>query len=136
MPYLPWKDEFSVGVTQIDEQHKHLVGLLNGLHEVMGRGGQRQEISALLHDLTAYTRFHFDYEEKLMEQANFDGLEEHRAKHRAMKAEVQRLMMAAEMGDSSALPIKLMTFLKNWLAKHIGVTDKEYTRAMHRAGIA
>ena len=134
MALMVWKEEFSVEVSQIDQQHKHLVGLLNGLHEVMSRGGDAAEVAALLQDLVAYTRFHFDFEEKLMERAGYTGLEAHREKHRAMKAEVERLRALAEAKGSSVTHT-LMAFLKNWLGKHICGTDKEYVPTMHRAGI-
>ncbi|SPE42217.1 Hemerythrin HHE cation binding region [Candidatus Sulfopaludibacter sp. SbA3] len=135
MAFFEWSSSYSVEVTQIDAQHKHLVGMLNGVHEVMARGANKDEVLALARDLLDYTRFHFTSEEKLMEQAGYTGLAQHREKHAAMKAEVERLLAAAESGNV-AVPIKLMNFLKSWLAKHINGTDKEYVPAMKAAGIA
>ncbi len=132
---MVWNDAYSVGVAQIDAQHKHLVGMINGLIEVMSRGSRPDELQALLDDLMTYARSHFDFEERLMARAAYAGLATHREKHAAMKAEVERLTAGAT-GTSAVIPIKLMTFLKNWLIKHINGTDKDYIPAMQKAGLA
>jgi len=134
VPFFNWNSSYSVGVTQIDSQHRHIVGLLNGMHDVMSRGAKPNEVAALAQDLMDYTCYHFAAEEKLMEQAGYEGLAAHREKHAAMKAEVERFLAAARTGGAS-VPIKLMNFLKSWLAKHINGTDKEYAPAMKGAGI-
>ena len=135
MDFMEWSDTYSVHVAQLDAQHKHLVGMINGLVEVMKRGSQPDELEALLQDLLEYTRYHFETEEKMMARANFPGLEEHRQKHTAMRAEVGRLL--ADAGSKNATSsMKLMNFLKSWLVKHIGGTDKLYAPALEKAGIA
>lgn len=52
-----------------------------------------------------------------------------------MRGEVERLLASAAHG-SPTVAIKLMAFLKSWLARHINGTDKEYVASMHQAGIA
>ena len=135
MDFFRWSEQYSVGVLEVDSQHKHLVSLINGLHEVMKRGAQQAEIEALLEDLLAYTDFHFAAEEKLMARANYPDLAAHKAKHASMRQEVQRLLAAARGGGAS-VSITLMSFLKNWLSRHIEGTDKQYVPAMRRAGVA
>lgn len=135
MDFFKWSEQYSVGVLEVDSQHKHLVSLINGLHEVMKRGADQAEIEALLQDLLAYTNFHFAAEEKLMALAHYPDLAAHKAKHASMRQEVQRLLTAAKTGGAS-VSITLMSFLKNWLSRHIEGTDKEYVPAMRKAGVA
>jgi hemerythrin len=135
MDFLSWSEDYSVGVTQIDAQHKQLVGMISGLVEVMKEGAEPAEVAKLLTDLLNYTGYHFDFEEKLMERAGYAGLAGHRAKHAAMRAEVERLLAEAESGNA-ATGMKLMIFLKSWLVKHINGTDKLYSSAVQQAGLA
>jgi hemerythrin len=135
MDFMTWSDDYSVHIVQLDAQHKHLVGMINGLVEVMKRGCQDDELAALLEDLLDYTRYHFESEEKTMARANYPDLAEHRAKHAAMRAEVERLLAGARSGNTTTA-MKLMAFLKNWLIKHINGTDKMYVPALQKAGIA
>jgi hemerythrin len=134
MAFFNWNESYSVHVAEIDGQHKHLLGMLNALHEIMGRGGDPQEVIKLAEDLLEYTEYHFAAEEKLMAQAGYPGLAEHREKHRAMTGETRRLLGAAHKGGAT-VSMQLMHFLKGWLAKHIGETDRDYMPDMQRAGI-
>jgi len=134
MEFMPWSNDYSVQVVQLDAQHKHLVGMINGLVEVMQRGAKPDELTALLEDLLEYTCYHFETEEKLMARAAYPGLADHRAKHAAMRAEVERLFAAAKTGNATTA-MKLMAFLKSWLAKHINGTDKQYAPALQKAGL-
>ena len=135
MDFMQWSPEYSVHVMHLDAQHKHLVGMINGLVEVMKRGTKAEELDALLQDLVEYTHYHFETEEKLMERAGFAGLAAHREKHAAMRAEVLRLKSAAGI-TTAASAMQLMTFLKAWLVKHINGTDKQYAEALLKAGMA
>jgi len=134
MDYMPWMDDYSVGVASIDAQHKHLVGMINGMKEVLSRGSKSDEVAALLDDLLEYTDSHFAFEEGLMAKAAYEELNAHKEKHTAMKAEVRRLLAQASNGNV-VVPLTLMQFLRNWLARHIMVTDKAYASALKKAGI-
>lgn len=134
MDYMPWIPAYSVGVETIDQQHKHLVSMVNGMMEVLKGGAKPEQVKALLEDLMDYTQRHFRHEEGMMARAGYSGLEEHKKKHAAMQAEVARLQQEASAARATA-PLKLMEFLKNWLAKHINGTDKEYVPAMKAAGL-
>lgn len=38
MTYIEWKEIYSFNVHEIDEQHKKLIGMINGLHDAMKVG--------------------------------------------------------------------------------------------------
>ena len=38
MSLIEWKDEFSVGVAEVDLEHRDLIDLINDLHSLMGEG--------------------------------------------------------------------------------------------------
>jgi hemerythrin-like metal-binding protein len=70
-----------------------------------------------------------------MARAAYEGLAAHREKHAAMQSEVKRLLAEASAGNVM-VPLKLMAFLKSWLAKHIMGTDRAYVPVLKEAGIA
>ena len=72
-----WKDEYSVNVKDIDEQHKRLFEIGAKIYEVAVLDDQYDhydEIMAIMSDLTEYTVFHFDFEEKLLSSCGYDQL--------------------------------------------------------------
>jgi hemerythrin len=95
-------------------------------------GGQ-DRVERVLEELLEYVQSHFADEEKAMAQAGYPSLALHQQKHRAMKVEVERLLRLEREGG--VVPNRLMIFLKDWLAKHIGRTDRQYAEALKAAHI-
>lgn len=133
MPFVSWKEEYSVGVPEIDTQHRRLLDVINKLHEAMHMGGKPAALKAVTDELVAYTRYHFSYEEQMLSRAAYPGLDEHQRKHRSMVAQVERFAAEVTSGQAS-VSLKLMSFLKDWLTRHIMETDQRYSG--HLAGRA
>lgn len=125
MAFVEWMDQFSVGVDELDDQHRRLLEIINHLHEAMKSGNDRQRLCEVVDELVHYTRLHFEFEEKMMEQVGYPELAEHRRRHDAMVARVEQFR--GDVADARAsFGLKLMDFLKYWLTKHILGTDKGY----------
>jgi hemerythrin-like metal-binding protein len=134
MAFVDWKQEYSVGNREIDEQHKRLVGLINQLHDAMKAGGRHEDLMKIMNELVDYTRYHFSHEEKLMQKAGYRDLAAHQRVHRAMVEQVEKLKQ--EAGTSRAgFSIKLMGFLKNWLTDHILGSDQKYASSLKSVGV-
>jgi hemerythrin-like metal-binding protein len=118
-----WQQELSVGVLQIDAQHKRLFELCAGLHRLMSAGAGRAALAPILEELIAYTRTHFRDEEKLMEQHRFPGREAHKALHEALTRQVLEFQQGFAAGKVS-LSVQMLSFLKTWLVEHIGGNDR------------
>lgn len=126
MTFISWKDDYSVRVPEIDTQHRRLLEVINRLHGAMLMGGKPDALQVVMDELVAYTRYHFGYEEQLMERAGYQGVEEHKRKHRAMVTQVEGFAAEITSGKAS-VSLKLMNFLKDWLTRHIMETDQQYS---------
>ena len=129
MAFVEWKSSFSVGVTEIDNQHKRLIEIINQLHDTMKAGATPAALSKIVQELVDYTRFHFTHEEKMLERAGYSELTEHKRVHRAMIAQVENFRNQVGSGAATT-PLKLMAFLKDWLSKHILETDMRYSKTL------
>ena len=134
MALLSWDSSYSVGVKTIDGQHTKLFDMLNELHAAMMSGKTQGVTGKLLHKLVNYTREHFTAEEAMMAAAKFPGLDKHRIKHRNLTREVEAFVTRFEKGES-AINIKLLSFLRDWLTDHIQKEDKEYTPWLIKGGM-
>ena len=68
MPFIEWKDAYSVNIAVIDKQHKHLIDLINRLHASILSGRDNETLADILTDLVYYTIYHFDTEEKFFDE--------------------------------------------------------------------
>ena len=131
MALLVWSSQYSVGVEEMDRQHKVLFDLLNQLHEAMLQGKAQSITGELLRKLVDYTRRHFAAEEGMQAAAGFPGLALHRIKHRELIKQVEQFVVRYERGES-AMNVQLMGFLREWLTKHIQQTDREYGPSVNK----
>ena len=133
MALLTWDSSYSVGVRSLDHQHTNLFDILNDLHAAMMTGHARDAAGALLNKLVSYTKSHFAAEEALMAATSYPRLAQHRELHVALTRQVEEFVERYEKGES-ALSIHLLTFLRDWLTKHIQREDREYGPWMNERG--
>lgn len=134
MAFFEWKEEYSVQVQQIDQQHQKLVGLLNEIYESLSRGEGREALGVILEELIRYTQTHFSTEEQLMKSHGYPDYMAHKEKHEKMAEKVMDYRIKFKAG-AIANPIEISNFLKNWLQKHILETDKKYGPFLNRKGV-
>ena len=58
MSLLTWSPMFSVGVKEIDDQHKKLIDLANRLNDQMAAGKGKEILDKIFQELVAYTVSH------------------------------------------------------------------------------
>lgn len=134
MAFFEWKQDYSVGIHQLDQQHQKLVGMLNEIYEALNRGEGREALGSILDNLVSYTRTHFSTEERLMSAHGYPDYAVHKEKHDKMAEKVldyRRKLAAGEIGS----PIEISNFLKNWLARHILDTDRNYGPFLNARGV-
>jgi hemerythrin len=125
MALLSWSDKLSVGVPEMDQQHRRLVDLINQLYDAMQMGKGDHVKSAVLNDLLTYTKVHFAAEERLMQKHAYPHLVSHKRLHDELTGQVLQLKDKLQTGQMVA-SVTLANFLKDWLQKHITQEDRKY----------
>lgn len=131
MAFIDWHDKYSVKVTSMDEQHKNLVKIINELHEYQKQGRSKEVMEKTLMSLVEYTKTHFQAEEKIMQNANYPKLAEHKKSHQKLLNSVSEYVTKFQSGESITA-IQLLNFLQNWLLKHIANEDMEYGKHINQ----
>ena len=122
---VAFDDAIRLGISDIDDQHKNLVDLINRLHKSMKLRQGKKQAEAVLNELVEYTVVHFAYEEKRMKECGYKGLADHIPAHRELVAKVKAFQASFGQGNAM-LSMDLMEFLKNWLVHHIQGIDRKY----------
>jgi hemerythrin len=125
MVFFEWTDELSVGVEQMDLQHKRLIAIINEFHAAVGKRNDKLAVQKAVESLIDYVRIHFADEEKLMSQYSYPQLEIHRRLHERLSQDVWEYAEKLQKGQK-ILSLDMALFLKGWLENHIAETDKKY----------
>ncbi|QBG35663.1 bacteriohemerythrin [Litorilituus sediminis] len=131
---VQWREEYSVGITHIDNDHKKLISLLNQFSMAYDYAMSETFEKEALEELVSYTKYHFEREEKLMSENDYPDFEAHKAQHEQMIAQVEEFVQLYNEKGHDALN-EIVEFLTGWLINHINGTDKQYSEHLHERGV-
>ncbi len=132
--FIQWSDIFSVNIKGIDEQHRELFRLINGLYDAWKANKTRDTIGKLFDGLINYTATHFKTEEDYFQQYGYPETAPHIEAHKALVKQAVELKDKFDRGELN-INIEVMNFLKNWLNNHILRTDKRYSSFLNSKGV-
>lgn len=135
MPLIVWSNALSVGIDEIDNQHKKLFKIANDLCDALMASAGKQVLGKTLDELIAYTKTHFAYEERIFAQTGYPGTPEHKKEHEDLTNQVIDVQKRFASGASAALSMEVMNFLRSWLINHIQGTDTKYVSHLKSHGI-
>ncbi|MEI8377093.1 MAG: bacteriohemerythrin [bacterium] len=135
MALFDWNDKYSVGVRELDSQHKVLVGLLNELYDAMNNGKSNEILGKIINKLVDYTKTHFATEERYMSTHGYPELASQKREHQMFTDKVIAFKNEFDSGKI-ALTVAITSFLKSWLSDHISGSDKKYGPFFNSKGIS
>ena len=135
MEAIYWSEKFSVGVKELDEQHRQIIEMLNRLISTPeARDANSETVSEILTAMTRYSLEHFKTEEGLMKAHGYPNLEEHRQEHIAYRRKAIDFSTAATIGVES-VPQILIDYLSEWWVHHILDEDMKYKPFFTEKGV-
>jgi methyl-accepting chemotaxis protein/hemerythrin len=128
-----WKKEYSVGIPEIDLQHRQLVAILQDLHGAMRKAEAGAVLGSILDRLQRYTAKHFATEERLFAEHRYPEATKHKREHDAFLARLQSFRQALDQGERLA-STELLRFIEEWFADHLRTTDQRYVPFFEKIG--
>lgn len=122
MVLIKWKDEFSVGIPDVDHEHRELITLINELHAVLSGGESDYTVMDFLGEILAHVSAHFALEEKIMRERNYDQFAEHKADHELLLDELRDLMDDYEESASFS-DAEFADAVGSWFSEHFRTKD-------------
>lgn len=127
MPYFNFDESLHVNNKLVDQEHKVLIDLINGLKDAVDQGNKSLVRDEILPGLIEYTKTHFFVEEEIMQAYNYPDYAVHKKAHDGFRQKIQSLQDTLGQGDME-IPNSVMIFLKQWLSDHIMVIDKKLAK--------
>ena len=122
MKDIVWDQILSVGVDEIDEDHRKFVNIFKILNDAVVDEESPQYLAAILAELINCTVWHFSHEERLMLKHRYDAIEEHKAEHQELIKSAQELQQEILRANKPMVD-EHIEFLERWLTEHILTAD-------------
>lgn len=92
MTLLQWREDFRVGIEEVDFEHRELIELINATHAQVGAGASLGSLDRALGDIHSAISAHFALEEKIMRGLQYDAFVEHKADHERLLDDIRDIM--------------------------------------------
>ena len=122
MKDLVWDHILSVGIDEIDDDHRRLVNLFNILNHSVTEGDAPDYLEAVLEELINCTVWHFSHEERLMLKYGYEGIAEHKMEHQELIKSAKELQQKV-LQAGNLVADEDIEFLEHWLTEHILTAD-------------
>ena len=126
MSEFKWDEGLSVGVDEIDNDHKMLVSIIAELSDAIEENHESDVIKDVFVKLESYVQLHFKREEALMRQCGYQDLDTHISSHQQFIQKIPELRSELLSADTVEVARDIYLFLVDWLLNHIVVDDMEY----------
>jgi hemerythrin-like metal-binding protein len=127
---MKWTEDLSVGIEEIDEQHKELISRINDLVDSVRQHVCKYKIGDVIKFLEEYIVVHFGDEEGLMQKYGYPDYKAHKAQHEyfmrefaELKKELEKLEGGKKRG-SYDLSVETNRIVVDWILDHIAKVDK------------
>ena len=129
-----WTSDFALGIDEIDEQHRSLIGMIGALDTRADGDSTPETVRRLLAQLSDYVRDHFGFEERLMGGGGCspDLVARHFGEHAYFRSVLKDLATDFEKGRRN-ITLTLVDYLVHWFLHHIVVVDRMMAQQINAA---
>jgi hemerythrin-like metal-binding protein len=133
MTLLQWREDFRVGIEEVDHEHRELIALVNTAHDALGADRSGERVEACLGEIHARISAHFALEERAMRERGYPELGDHKADHERLLDDIRDLMDEHDAGgalDDAAFGARLA----EWFGGHFRTQDARFHRFLAGRG--
>jgi hemerythrin len=130
MTVIEWRDEFKLGVDEIDFEHQELIELINILFDETNQKDSNMAILYYLGEIYSKISAHFALEEKNMKEFNYDQYEDHKQDHERLLDDIMNIM--DDYRDTAFLDKnEFGERLNEWFTQHFKTKDARLHKFLH-----
>ena len=124
---IKWKDEYSIGVERVDEQHKKLFEIANRSYDLLRNQlitDKYGKIIEIIDELKNYTIYHFKEEEEYMQAIGYKKFLSQKVAHNDFLEKMDNIDVEQIDDGQNEYLIGILDFVSEWLVEHILKEDK------------
>ncbi len=131
MNLIEWRDDFRIGIAEVDHEHRELIELINGLYSSLGGARTDDSVERCLGEIYAKVSAHFALEEKAMADRAYGEFQAHKADHERLLDSILDIMdehAAQGVLDDAAFSARLA----EWFGGHFRTHDARLHRFLNQ----
>jgi hemerythrin len=130
MTLIEWRDEFKIGIEEVDFEHQELIELINDLYSETKKEDYAMAVMDCLEEIFAKISAHFALEEKVMRDLQYDQYEDHKEDHEVLLDSIMNIM--DEYADDNRLDEdEFADRLNDWFVRHFSTKDARMHSFLH-----
>ncbi len=123
--YLNLDTRYHVGIRSFDEQHYHILVVIDKLFDAIDNKKEQIVISPILEDFITQIKNHFTCEENLMSSIDYPAFSAHKIMHDTFMRKIL-LYRRDHLEGNISFASERVAFFRRWFKNHILETDKLY----------
>lgn len=124
---IEWKDEYAIGIKEIDEQHEKLFEIAGRMFALLRNDllmDKYDSIVEIIEELKDYTRYHFEAEEAYMEKIGYRKFLSQKVTHKDFLDKMDEIDLQRIDNGQNQYLMDILNFVLDWLVEHILKEDK------------
>lgn len=132
---IDWKENLTLGISSIDDQHKILIDLIAQLQIAVRENRTKKQIKTLLKAAVDYSEYHFGVEERNFASFKYSDSAAHASIHRDLTAEIKAIQDEYNTKSADTVDyVKVQSFAQK-LTSHFVEEDSKYVPLFKENGI-
>ncbi len=123
---IAWSDYLSVGVPEMDDEHRQFIARVNDLNKAIIESEDKATVERMMGLMLMEAAHHFWHEEELLARWKYPETAAHTAKHAELTAQFERVMKEFALSDISFVWAIKGLHLKQLLVEHLLKEDMKY----------
>lgn len=134
MDFVTFTHAEEIKICLMDEQHEQMTHIINKIYTAFILKKNRT-VQSQLRILVGHLRNHFNYEEDLMKQTQFEGYYSHKLEHDRFYRKVESIWQSY-VDKKPKLTLEELYNVKSWFFNHIEISDKKCGEHFAKKGIS
>lgn len=131
MNLVEWRDEFKIGIEDVDFEHKELIDLINQSFNDASQKDSNMAVMYFLGEIYSKISAHFALEEMHMKKLNYDQYDGHKQDHEQLLDDILNIM--DEYGDTANInKEEFSKRLNEWFINHFKTKDARLHHFLHK----
>ena len=124
MSIIEWDEKYSVNISELDNQHKEIISILNDIHNYRFQK-KPKKTEEIINLLINYIKLHFSTEEQYLMEHKYPDIQTHKSEHAKFIVKIYEYQEDFLTNESFSTG-NLFDFVWDWFTDHVLITDKKY----------